>query len=54
MTTLHLDALLNPTCIAVVGASARDGSKGFTLMQNLTTGGFKAKETLKLWFTPTT
>jgi len=41
MTTLHLDALLNPTCIAVVGASAREGSKGLTLMRNLISGGFK-------------
>jgi len=40
MTTLHLDALLNPTCIAVVGASARLGSKGHALMQNLVFGGF--------------
>jgi len=41
MTTLHLDALLNPACIAVVGASDREGSKGFALMRNLVSGGFK-------------
>lgn len=41
MTTLHLDALLNPHCVAVVGASAREGSKGFALMRNLISGGFK-------------
>ncbi len=41
MTTLHLDALLNPTCVAVVGASARADSKGFSLMRNLVAGGFK-------------
>jgi len=40
MSTLHLDALLNPNCIAVVGASARSGSKGLALMQNLIFGGY--------------
>jgi acetyltransferase len=40
MSTLHLDALLNPSCIAVVGASARQGSKGYALMHNIVSGGF--------------
>ncbi len=41
MTTLHLDALLNPRCIAVVGASARPDSKGLALVQNIVEGGFE-------------
>jgi len=40
MTTLHLDGLLNPICIAVVGASARSGSKGLALIQNIISGGY--------------
>lgn len=40
MTTLHLDALLNPNCIAVVGASTRLGSKGLALIQNIMSGGY--------------
>jgi len=40
MTTLHLDALLNPRCIAVVGASARAGSTGLALVKNLVLGGY--------------
>ena len=40
MTTLHLDALLDPHCIAVVGASARVGSRGEALMRNIVQGGF--------------
>lgn len=40
MTTLHLDALLDPKRIAVMGASARQGSRGYALMKNIIQGGF--------------
>lgn len=43
MSTLHLNKLLDPESLVFVGASAREGSSGFTLTQNLITGGFKGR-----------
>ena len=43
MTTLLLEKLLDPSSIAVIGASAREGSPGFKLTQNLLQGGYKGK-----------
>ncbi len=43
MSTLHLDKLINPATIAVVGASARDGSPGLVLCQNLLAGHYSGK-----------
>jgi len=43
MSTRLLDKLLDPTSIAVVGASAREGSPGFKLAQNLLQGSYKGK-----------
>jgi len=40
MSTLHLDKLLNPKSIAVVGASDRTGAPGHALAKNLLNGGF--------------
>lgn len=37
----HLDRLLNPTSVAVFGASARAGSVGATIWRNLRAGSFK-------------
>ncbi len=43
MTTLLLEKLLDPSSIAVIGASAREGSPGFKLTQNLLQGSYKGK-----------
>ena len=40
MSTRHLDKLLNPTSIAVVGASAREQSPGLALARNLLAGKY--------------
>jgi len=40
MSTLHLDKLLNPKSIAVVGASDRKGAPGRAIASNLLNGGF--------------
>jgi len=40
MSIRHLDFLLNPTSVAVVGASTRAGSVGATVWRNLRGGGF--------------
>ena len=40
MTTRHLDALLRPASVAVIGASDRVGSVGGTVWRNLRAGGF--------------
>lgn len=40
MSTIHLEKLLNPKSIAVVGASDRDGSPGKAVVQSIINGGF--------------
>jgi acetyltransferase len=40
MSIRHLDAMLNPRSVAVIGASDRVGSVGATLWRNLREGGF--------------
>jgi len=40
MTIRNLDALLDPRCVAVVGASDRPGSLGSIVWRNLLAGGF--------------
>ena len=40
---LGLDGLFNPQSIAVIGATAREGSVGRTIIENLTTGTSRAK-----------
>lgn len=41
MSIRNLDQLLDPACVAVFGASARAGSVGATVWNNLRSGGFK-------------
>ncbi len=41
MSTRHLEKLLEPTSIAVIGASDRAHSVGATVMRNLAAGGFR-------------
>ena len=41
MSIRNLDALLEPRCVAVVGASDRPGSVGATVWRNLRAGGFR-------------
>ncbi len=41
MTIRHLDAMFQPTSVAVIGASDREGSLGSVLLRNLKLGGFK-------------
>lgn len=43
MSTLHMEKLLNPASLVVVGASARNESPGFKLTRNLLQGGYKGK-----------
>ena len=40
MSTIHLEKLLNPKSIAVVGASDRDGSPGKAVVQSIISGGY--------------
>ena len=40
MSTLHLDKLLNPQSIAIVGASARDNSPGLIITRNVLENGY--------------
>lgn len=40
MSTLHLERLLAPRSIAVIGASAREGSPGLALVRNLVEGEY--------------
>lgn len=40
MSTTHLDKLLNPKSIALVGASDRKGAPGHAIAANLLNGGF--------------
>lgn len=41
MTIRHLDAMFQPTSVALIGASDREGSLGSVLLRNLKLGGFK-------------
>ena len=41
MSVRNLEALFQPTSVAVVGASDREGSVGAVLLHNLQQGGFK-------------
>jgi len=41
MSTLNLHRLFNPESVAVIGASEKKGSVGFSIMKNLVEGGFK-------------
>lgn len=41
MSTIHLQRLFNPRSVAVVGASEKTGSVGFSIMKNLVEGEFK-------------
>lgn len=41
MTVRHLEKLFTPSSVAVVGASAREGSVGYLVMRNLLEGGFQ-------------
>jgi acetyltransferase len=41
MSTIHLHRLFNPESIAVIGASEKKGSVGFSIMKNLLEGGFQ-------------
>ena len=43
MSTLHLDKLLDPRSIVVVGASARAGSPGESLARNILEGGYEGE-----------
>ena len=43
MSTLHLDKILNPTSIVVIGASGREESPGFKLTQNIVQGSYTGK-----------
>ncbi len=43
MVTVNLDKIFNPKVIALVGASDREGSVGYTLMRNLIESGFEGK-----------
>ena len=43
MVTINLDKIFNPQSIAVIGASDKKDSIGYTLMQNLTQLDYKVK-----------
>ncbi|NND92087.1 MAG: bifunctional acetate--CoA ligase family protein/GNAT family N-acetyltransferase [Granulosicoccus sp.] len=43
MTTLHLDKILNPASLVVVGASAREQSPGYKLTRNVVQGGYQGE-----------
>jgi acetyltransferase len=40
MTTRNLDKMFEPRSVALIGASSRPGSVGYTMARNLTEGGF--------------
>ena len=46
MTIRNLDRLLNPTSVALIGASVRAASIGNTIARNLVRGGFKGQVSL--------
>ncbi|MBA3012496.1 MAG: bifunctional acetate--CoA ligase family protein/GNAT family N-acetyltransferase [Desulfobacula sp.] len=41
MSTIHLQRLFNPKSVAVIGASEKSGSVGFSILKNLVQSGFK-------------
>ncbi len=41
MSTLNLNRVMNPESVAVVGAGPKTGSVGYTIMENMTQGGFR-------------
>jgi acetyltransferase len=41
MSTIHLHRLFNPKSVAVIGASEKKNSVGFSIMKNLLEGGFQ-------------
>lgn len=43
MSIRNLDHLLNPRSVALIGASAKDGSMGATVLHRLTTAGFEGQ-----------
>lgn len=43
LATLNLDKIFDPKSIAVIGASDKEGSVGYTLMKNLTDLGYRGK-----------
>ncbi len=43
MTTHNVDRMLNPQSVAVIGASDKEGTVGFTLAHNLVKGGFQGR-----------
>lgn len=43
MTTIHLDKLLDPESLVIIGASAREASPGFIVARNLIQGGYKGE-----------
>ena len=43
MGTYNLDRILNPQSVAVIGASDKEGSVGYTLARNMVQGGFKGR-----------
>jgi acetyltransferase len=45
MSTLNLHRLFNPKSVAVIGASEKDNSVGFSIMNNLLKSGFKGEIT---------
>lgn len=43
MSIYHLEKIFEPASVAVIGASETEGSIGWTIMQNLTGGGYQGK-----------
>ncbi len=43
LVTLDLEKIFNPTSIAIIGASDKEGSVGYALMRNLTEEGYEGK-----------
>jgi acetyltransferase len=43
MVTMNLNKIFNPNSIALIGASDKEGSVGYTLMRNLTQLGYEGK-----------
>jgi acetyltransferase len=43
LVTLDIEKIFNPTSIAVIGASDKEGSVGYALMRNLTQEGYEGK-----------
>jgi acetyltransferase len=43
MTTQNVDRIINPQSVAIIGASDKEGTIGFTLTHNLLKGGFQGR-----------